>query len=178
MGFPRGPLRTPAPVRIRAAVFSIGRRVYVACADERPARVALMDEAGTTPLTSLGDGTEVAILAWRPGWAGATRYRVRATDSGLEGWLPVGNLRSTEAAITSVPTAPPAPAVRAAPLRVGESAESGRRFGQHSHVANSRSSRSVPASALSGPSSPAPESAAPGAEKSQESRRRFGQRSD
>jgi hypothetical protein len=178
MGFPRGPLRTPAPVRSRAAVYSVGRRVYVACADERPARVALTDEAGTTPLMSLGDGTQVAILAWRPGWAGATRYRVRATDSGLEGWLPVGNLRSTEAAIASVPTAPPAPAVGAAPLRVGESAESGRRFGQHSHAANPRSSRAMPASALSGPSASAPESALPEAGNPQESRRRFGQRSD
>src|SRR5213593_2248007 len=106
MGFPRGPLRAPAPVRIRVAVFPVGRRVYVACADERPARVALTDEAGTRPLMSLGDGTEVAILAWRPGWAGATRYRVRATDSGFEGWLPVGNLRGTKAA-----TALPPPAV-------------------------------------------------------------------
>jgi len=33
----------------------------------------MTDEAGTRPLTSLGDGTEVAILAWRPGWAGTTR---------------------------------------------------------------------------------------------------------
>ena len=126
MGFPRGPLRAPAPVRIRVAVFPVGRRVYVACADERPARVALTDEAGTRPLMSLGDGTEVAILAWRPGWAGTTQYHVRATDSGLEGWLPVGNLRSTEAASSSAPTPPP-PAVRPATLRVGESR---RRFGQ------------------------------------------------
>src|SRR5205823_106352 len=125
MGFPRGPLRAPAPVRIRVAVFPVGRRVYVACADERPARVALTDEAGTRPLMSLGDGTEVAILAWRPGWAGGTRYRVRATDSGLEGWLPVGNLRSTVAAVPSVPTTLPPPAVGAAPLRVGEFTGSG-----------------------------------------------------
>ena len=130
MGFPRGPLRAPAPVRIRVAVFPVGRRVYVACADERPARVALTDEAGTRPLMSLGDGTEVAILAWRPGWAGATRYRVRATDSGLEGWLPVDNLRLTEAAIAPAPTVPPLPVVQPAPLRVGAVAGSGRRFGQ------------------------------------------------
>src|SRR5712692_1550313 len=147
MGFPWGPLRAPAPVRIRVAVFPVGRRVYVACADERPARVTMTDEAGTRPLTSLGDGTEVAILAWRPGWAGGTRYRVRATDSGLEGWLPVGNLRSTKAAIASVATALPPPVVGAAPLRVGEGAESGRRFGQHSHTATVRSSRSMPAPA-------------------------------
>jgi hypothetical protein len=179
MGFPRGPLRAPAPVRIRVAVFPVGRRVYVACADERPARVALTDEAGTRPLMSLGDGTEVAILAWRPGWAGATRYRVRATDSGLEGWLPVGNLRSTMAAIPAVSTALPPPAVGTAPLRVGEFAESGRRFGQHSHAANVRSSRSIPAPARSAPSASAPESASPQAGgESRDSRRPFGQRSD
>ena len=126
MGFPRGPLRAPAPARIRASVFAVGRRVYVACAGDRSARVMLTDSAGKRPLASLGDGTEVAILAWRPGWAGTTQYRVRATDSGLEGWLPVGNLRSTEAASSSAPTPPP-PAVRPATLRVGESR---RRFGQ------------------------------------------------
>ena len=128
---------------------------------------------------SLGDGTEVAILAWRPGWAGGTRYRVRATDSGLEGWLPVGNLRSTVAAVPSVPTTLPPPAVGAAPLRVGEFAESGRRFGQHSHAANVRSSRAIPASARSGPSPSAPEPVSPQAGgESRDSRRPFGQRSD
>src|SRR5881296_1069390 len=117
--FGRGAFRAPAPVRIRVSVFAVGRRVFVAGAGDRLARATLTDEAGKMPLESLGDGTEVAILAWRPGLAGATRYRVRATDSGFEGWLPVGNLRSTEAA-----TALPPPAVGAAPLRVGEPAES------------------------------------------------------
>jgi hypothetical protein len=130
MAFPRGPLRAPAPVRIRVAVFAVGRRVYVACAGDRLARVMLTDEDGKRPLASLGDGAEVVILAWRPGWGGNTQYRVRATDSGLEGWLPVGNLRHTEAAISSAPTAPPPPAVRPAPLRAGEFPGSGRRFGQ------------------------------------------------
>lgn len=130
MGFPRGPLRAPAPVRIRAVVFAVGRRVYVACAGERSARVALTDEADKKALASLGDGTEVAILAWRPGWAGTARYRVRATDSGVEGWLPVGNLRSTEVAISPEPTALPPPGGYPASLRVGDSGESGRRFGQ------------------------------------------------
>src|SRR2546427_8169567 len=131
MAFPRGPHRAPAPVRIRAAVFAVGRRVYVACAGDRSARVVLTDDAGKSPLASLEDGTEVAILAWRPGWAATTQYRVRATASGLEGWLPVGNLRSTEATISSASTAPPPPAGRPAPLRVGES---GQRFGQLSPV--------------------------------------------
>ena len=127
MGFSRGVPRAPAAVRVRAAVFAVGRRVYVACAGDRSGPATLTDDSGKRPLASLSDGAEVAILAWRPGWAGTTQYRVRATDSGLEGWLPVGNLRSTEAAISSAPTAPPPPAGRPATLRVGESR---RRFGQ------------------------------------------------
>ena len=129
MGFPRGPHRAPAPVRIRAAVFAVGRRVYVACAGDRSARAVLTDDGGKSPLASLEDGTEVAILAWRPGWAGTTQYRVRATASGFEGWLPVGNLRSTAAAVASAPPVPPPPA-GPAPLRLGEFGTPGRRFGQ------------------------------------------------
>ncbi len=99
----------------------------MAGAGDRSARVTLMDDAGKRPLASLGDGTEVAILAWRPGWAGATRYSVRATDSGIEGWLPASNLRGTEAPPLSVPTGPPPPAGHPAPRPVEES---GRRFGE------------------------------------------------
>jgi hypothetical protein len=128
MPFRRRPA-TPAPVRIHASVFAVGRRVYVACAGVGSARATLTADAGQTPLATLSDGTEVAILAWRPGWAGNTQYRVRATASGLEGWLPVGNLRSTEAAISSPPTTPP-PSVPPTPLRGEGFKESGRRFGQ------------------------------------------------
>jgi hypothetical protein len=131
MAFPRGPVRAPAPVRIRVAVFAVGRRVYIACAGDRSSGVTLTDDSGRTPVASLGDGTEVAIVAWQPGWVGNTRYRVRATVSGVEGWVGVGNLRSTEAAIASIPAAPAAPAVHsAAAFHAGEPTTSGRRFGQ------------------------------------------------
>ena len=131
MAFPSRPRRAPAPVpTLRVPVFAVGQQVYVACAGDQSARATLTDDAGKKPLASLGDGTQVAILGWRPGWAGTARYRVRATDSGLDGWLPVGNLRLTEAAIALAPTAPPLPAVPPAPLRVGGVAGSGRRFGQ------------------------------------------------
>ena len=125
MAFPRAPLRTPAPARVRVAVFAVGRRVYVAGAGGRSSRATLTDGA-EQPLASLGDGSEVTILAWLPGWAGTTRYRVRVTDSGLEGWLPVGDLRGTEAAISSPPSVPPPPAAHTS-LRAEAS---GRRFGQ------------------------------------------------
>jgi hypothetical protein len=89
----------------------------------------LTDDAGKKPLESLGDGDEVAILAWRPGWAGNTRYCVRAADTGLEGWLPVANLRTTEVALSPVPSAPPPTPV---PVRssFSGSGDSGHRFGQ------------------------------------------------
>jgi len=132
MAFSRGPLRAPATPRVHSAVFAVGRRVYVACAADRSAHAILTDEAGKRALASLSDGTEVAILAWRPGWAGSTRYHVRATGSGLEGWLPVGNLRGTEVALPAPPAAPVSPAVAPAPVRVGDSEHSGRRFGQRS----------------------------------------------
>ncbi len=130
MASPWRPRRAPAPVPIHVPVFAVGRDVYVACAGDRSARATLTDDAGKKPLATLGDGAQVAILGWRPGWAGSARYRVRATDSGLEGWLPVGNLRLTEVAIAPAPTAPPLPVVQPVPLRVGAVEGSGRRFGQ------------------------------------------------
>jgi hypothetical protein len=129
MAFPRGPLRAPAPPRVRVSVFAVGRRVYVACEGDRSAPATLMD-ANKKPLATLRDGTEVAILAWRPGWGGTTRYRVRATDSHLEGWLPVGNLRGTEAVTLSAATVPPPSAIPPTPLRGEEFGDSARRFGQ------------------------------------------------
>jgi hypothetical protein len=125
MAFPRGPLRAPAPPRIRVAVFSVGRRVYVS-STEPSARVTLTD-AGDRPLASLGDGAEVTILAWLPGWAGTTRYRVRVMESGVEGWLSVGDLRGT--AIPSPVAVAPSPIAGPALRREG-SGPSGRRFGQ------------------------------------------------
>ena len=129
MRFSRAPIRTPARPSIRVAVFAVGRRAYIAGA--RSARVTLTDGA-EKPLASLSEGAEVTILAWRPGWAGATRYCVRVMDSGVEGWLPAGDLRSTKDAISSPPAAPPPAAARPAALRAGESGKSGRRFGQRS----------------------------------------------
>jgi hypothetical protein len=69
-------------------VFAVGRRVYVG-------RVTLTDETGKTERDSLKDGTEVAILGWRPGSGDSTQYHVRATESGVEGWVRVGGLRAT-----------------------------------------------------------------------------------
>jgi hypothetical protein len=96
MAFSRGPLRASAPPRPRVAVFAVGRRVHVACAAGR-SEGATLTAADDQPLAILRDGAEVAIVGWRPGWSGGTRYGVRVTASGLEGWLGVGNLRGTAA---------------------------------------------------------------------------------
>jgi hypothetical protein len=131
MSFSRAPMRTPAGPRIRVAVFAVGRQVYAAPPGGRSARVTLTDDT-EMPLASLADGAEVTIVAWRPGWSGTTRYYVRVTDSGLEGWLPVGDLRSTKVAIPSPPTSPPPSPARPAALRAADSDPSRRRFGQRS----------------------------------------------
>lgn len=130
MAFRGGPLRAPAQVRLPVTVFAVGRRVCVAArTGDVPARVSLTDERGKSAGASLGDGAEVTILAWRPGWASATQYCVRSTESGVEGWLPGGNLRGTNAAIASADAEPPT-AGPSGVRRVGELEGPGRRFGQ------------------------------------------------
>jgi len=130
MGFPRGPRRpvAPGPVRSRSPVFAVGQRVCIAVSAENGSRrVSLTDEAGQHTVASLSGGTEVAILAWRPGWAGAARYRVRATGSGDEGWLAVGDLDRTQSANRSDAAVPPSRGVdRPARLAPGHA---GRPFG-------------------------------------------------
>jgi hypothetical protein len=130
MAFSRGPIRGPKPPRVHATVFAVGRRVYVTCAGDRSARAMLTDDTGKRPLGALADGSEMTILGWRPGWSGTALYRVRATESGLEGWLPVGNLRATEIPAPATAAAAPPPAVTPAPLRGAQREESTRRFGE------------------------------------------------
>jgi hypothetical protein len=84
--------RAATLVRPRASVFAVGRRVYVASAGDGLAHVALTDDAGADARTRLTDGTEVEILAWRPRKFDGTRYRVRVTREGFEGWLCGGQL--------------------------------------------------------------------------------------
>ena len=67
MRFARSPLGVSSSARARAAVFAVGRRVYVACPNGSSSRVTLTDDSGRVPVASLVDGSEVTILAWRPG---------------------------------------------------------------------------------------------------------------
>jgi hypothetical protein len=121
--------RAAAPARRHVSVFAVGRRVYVASPEDRPTHVALTDDAGADSRTRLADGAEVEILAWLPRGSGDTRYRVRSTRNGLEGWLAVDNLRGTQSAV-SAPTGPSPSATGSGPLRAPESGDSGRRFSQ------------------------------------------------
>ena len=113
-------------IRPRASVFAVGRRVYVACAGDGPAHVTLMDDVGAAR-TRLTDSTEVEILAWRPRKFDGTRYRVRVTPEGFEGWLAGDNLRSTPVAISAPMEAPAA--TESVP-RAMDPGDAGRRFGQ------------------------------------------------
>jgi hypothetical protein len=120
MGFPRVSTRMPAPTRTRGAVFAVGRLVHLKSPAGRSALVTLTDDAGDKTLASLDEGTEVAIVAWRPNGASGARYCVRTTDSGVEGWLPVANLRGKELPIVPPTPKPPIPGPTAAvPLHVG-----------------------------------------------------------
>jgi hypothetical protein len=136
-------------------VIAVGQRVFVDSTRERSGSVTLADVTGKVFSTvHLADGIEVEVLAWRPGGAGDTRYRVRGPD-GADGWLPAQNLRKA-----LVPLPPPEPEPSApAPPRIVAGAR-GRRFGQHFEAGRS------PA-----PASPTPASDATDADP----RRRFGQ---
>jgi len=95
------PASAPVRERGRAAVFAVGRRVFVACSAARLAGVTLTDDTGATACGKLSDGAEVEILAWRPLGSQGTRYRVRSSR-GIEGWLGVADLRGSKVAQAAV----------------------------------------------------------------------------
>ena len=100
MPFPGGHFRSPAfssgRGRTSTGVFSIGRRVFVACTAAPLTRVTLTDDTGQTPRGSLRDGVEVEIVAWRPHGPLGTRYLVRAASKGIEGWLGAAEVRGSK----------------------------------------------------------------------------------
>ena len=132
MPFSHRSFRRPSPVRAGKFVLAVGRRVFVARSVDGPRRVTLTDDAGTNELATLTDGNEVEILAWRPRGSG-TRYRVRSTGDGLEGWLAVGNLRGTRRAVSPAPTAAALSALASALPRATGTTNSGRRLDQRAH---------------------------------------------
>ena len=97
MVFPASPYRSTASAATRTrstgAVFAVGRHVFIACPAARTPGVTLTDDSGGTPCGKLRDGAEVEIVAWRPRGPQGTRYLVRSSSKGIEGWLGVGDLR-------------------------------------------------------------------------------------
>jgi len=129
MRFGPGPIRRPSPTRVRDAVFAVGGQAYVAGSQDLVGRVVLTDDANANVVATVTDGTQVEILAWRPRGSGGTRYRVRSTGNGLEGWIPVGNLRSARSAVSPAIVKSPPP-TRPPVQRASESGASKRRFAQ------------------------------------------------
>jgi hypothetical protein len=134
MSFARSQVRRPSGPRSGAVVHAVGQRVYVASSPGGSARVELTDEGGTTTVGTLVDGTEVMVVAWRPRGSTGTRYSVRSTTEGLEGWLAAINLRSTRVAAPAPAAAAAAPPgkVVAAPIppRGTDATDSKARFGR------------------------------------------------
>jgi len=99
---PRPPVRS-------VPVMAVGQRVFVNCPGIVSATVLLGDESGKVESTTrVVDGTEVEVLAWRPRGASGTRYRVRVSSDGADGWLAAENLRKSLApAPETSPVAPP-----------------------------------------------------------------------
>jgi hypothetical protein len=102
---------------------AVGQHVFVNSAAGRSGSVTLADVSGKVPSTThLADGMEVEVVAWRPGGASDTRYRVRGPQ-GADGWLPAQNLRRL-----LVPLPPPGPVASAPGRSVADTG--GRRFGE------------------------------------------------
>jgi hypothetical protein len=99
-------LRHPPPGRAKVSVFPVGSRVYIACAEGPRAGVTLTDEGGATAVASVTDGTEVDIVAWQPRGSRGTRYCVRSSREGFEGWLPAVNLRRALSPVSLPPARP------------------------------------------------------------------------
>jgi hypothetical protein len=93
----RSTAATPVRGRSPGVVFAVGRRVFIECAAARVSSVPLTDDSGASVCGSLRDGAEVEILAWRPLSSQGTRYRVRSSSKGIEGWLGAADIRGSKA---------------------------------------------------------------------------------
>ena len=89
-------------------IHAVGWRVVVTHPGGGSKRVALTDREATSALDTVAAGAEVEILAWHPSAKG-TRYRVRSTDGGVEGWVGAASLKSRPGPPSSAGTEAAAP---------------------------------------------------------------------
>src|SRR6266566_2804933 len=132
MAVPQRPFFPQPPARTRGggSVLAVGRRVLVSCPGGATGRATLTDAKGTTPLATLPHGAEVEILGWQPRGASGTRYSIRSSESGVEGWVGGDGLRAPApppsetivSAASLVEGARPPKASTATPRRSGERA--------------------------------------------------------
>src|SRR2546422_1312954 len=111
MPVPQRPLFPRPTPRARGggSVLAVGRRVLVRCPSGATGRATLTDVKGATPLATLPHGAEVEILGWQPRHSGGTRYWIRSSERGVEGWVGGESL----SAPAPPPSPPPAVVVRA-----------------------------------------------------------------
>ena len=118
MSFLRSTVRRSSTDKI---VHAVGQRVYVNGSGSGIEQVDLMNHLGTKALGRLEDGVEVMVMAWRPQGSTGTRYHVRCTGDGVEGWLAAANLRRARTLPLQLPAAGPpatsAPRTTASPAR-------------------------------------------------------------
>jgi hypothetical protein len=133
----------PRPPRL-SFIIPIGGRVFMHCRAGASRSVPLADESGRELSgTSLTDGVEVQVVAWRPRGPTDTRYRVRTiAGERLEGWVFAQELRrrqipaaedaaSAPSAIAPAhPVVPRAPVPQRQPARPSKADDAGRRFGE------------------------------------------------
>jgi hypothetical protein len=135
MAVPQRPFFPQPPARTRGggSVLAVGRRVLVSCPGGATGRATLTDAKGTTPLATLPHGAEVEILGWQPRGASGTRYSIRSSESGVEGWVGGDSLRApappppsdtivSAASLVEGARPPKASAATTAPRRSGERA--------------------------------------------------------
>jgi len=113
-------------------IIAIGQHAFVHCRTGTAQSVVLGDASGKVmSSTSLADGVEVEVLAWRPRGPTDTRYRVRAIGGDrADGWLFAQSLRRTLIPPVEAVASLPAPPDVARPARSAPADAVGRRFGQ------------------------------------------------
>ncbi len=126
MAAPRGAFSRPfvhtPPPRAHGDghVLAVGWRVLVAAPAGRGHRVTLTESDGTTATSTVPDGAEVEILAWRPRRSGSTLYHVQPTGGGTAGWLTGASLKhrptlpAAKVKVQSIAVARPQPPAKSA----------------------------------------------------------------